>query len=481
MFVLHVFSVFQTRANVTQARKYRDELRPRFGLLRTREFSMKDLYTFDQSNESALESYEEAHHAYVNLFRELGVPFAIAQASSGSIGGSMSHEFHFLSASGEDSLCICDTCSHCVNEEIAVKRAGNPPTPVIGKPPEVVTFIGVNYDKLSLFVAFCPKPKANLSTNNRQNFNLKALQKILPTLDLSIENPISLWKQKRGELIESGLKPGQASFSRIVNVYDRQLNDQLPSLNKEVGRKMLPKDLRALYESDIAVDEITRDSNGNSLDITRIQDGDRCPKCDEGRLRIQNAIEVGHTFLLGSRYSEPLGASIALPETSDNGISVQRSTPIHMGCHGIGISRLIGAVAEITSDKSGLNWPRRIAPFEVMLVPSEGFEADAVRIYDDIKAASVGTEVSDGHANAGDKSINTEEQPIDVVIDDRDKSLIKRLVDAELSGYPVVVVLGKEWKANNRVEVQCRKLGQSREYVELDRLPSYLVQLLAQL
>lgn len=467
-------------ADILQARKYRDELRPRLGLLRTREFSMKDLYTFDQSNDSALESYKEAHHAYVNFFRELGVPFAIAQASSGTIGGSMSHEFHFTSANGEDSLCMCDTCSHCVNEEIAVKRAGTLPTPSIEKSSEFVTFKGVSYDRLSLFVAFCPKTKANLSSTNRQIFNLKALQKILPTLDLSIENPLSSWKEKRDQLIESGLRPGQASFSRIVNIYDEQLSSQLPSLIKNLSEEVLPRDLRPLYESGIAIDEITQDSNCNTLDITRIQDGDPCPRCDEGKLRFQNAIEVGHTFLLGLRYSEPLGANIVLPETSDNGITVQKSTPIYMGCHGIGVSRLIGAIAEITSDKSGLNWPRRIAPFEVAIVPSEGFEADAVRVYDVIKRASVGSGINDSDGNVVE-TIDTEEQPIDVVIDDRDKSLIKRLVDAELSGYPIVVVLGKEWKATKRVEVQCRKLGQVREYVEVDRLPSYLVQLLAQL
>ena len=442
---------------------------------------MKDLYTFDQSNDTALESYKEAHRAYVNFFAELGVPFAIAQASSGSIGGSMSHEFHFRSAKGEDSLCMCDTCTYCVNEEIAVKKAGDPPSPVEEKLPEFVTFTGVSYDKLSLFIAFCPKSKAIMSTSNRRNFNLKALQKLLPTLDLSIENPICLWKQKRDQITESGSQPDQETTSRIVHIYDRKLSGQLPSLTEDAGQEVLPKDLLPLYKSDLKIDNVTQDSNCEPLDITPIQDGDPCPRCNEGKLCIQNAIEVGHTFLLGSRYSEPLGASIALPETSDDGLLVQKSTPIHMGCHGIGVSRLIGAIAEITSDKFGLMWPRRIAPFEVVLVPADGFEVDAVQIYDDIKRAGSSSGVSYGSGNAENKALNMEEQPIDVVIDDRDKSFVKRLTDAELSGYPVALVLGKEWKTSKKVEVQCRKLGRAREYVELDQLPSYLVKLLAQL
>ena len=440
---------------------------------------MKDLYTFDQSNDSALASYKEAQHAYIDFFRDLEIPFEIAQASSGSIGGSVSHEFHFPSASGEDSLCKCDNCTYCANEEIAEKRkAASSQTPSEEKLPKFVAFTSISYDRLSLFVAFTPKHPSKESNSAPDSINLNTLKTAFSNLDPSVENPITLWKRKRAELVEAGIKPGQSAFSRIINVYDGQLVGQLPPRVKKLDQEVLPKRLQPLYEDKITVDDVTHDSNGDPFDLTRVQEGDPCPRCDKGRLQIQKAIEVGHTFLLGTRYSEPLRARFALPGPSDGSQVTQISGPVHMGCYGIGISRLISAIAEINSDELGLNWPRRIAPFEVIIVPAEGLEADAERVYDAITKASAGSRVNDTDNDPGRNELDLD-QPIDVVIDDRDKSLIRRLVDAEWSGCPVRVIIGKEWRLGEKLEVQCRKLGKARDLVELERLPSYLSRLLA--
>ncbi|KAF2401062.1 class II aaRS and biotin synthetase [Trichodelitschia bisporula] len=253
------------------SRKYRNELRPRKGLLRAKEFVMKDLYTFDATAEAAMETYSEVRAAYDAFFTELGLPFASAQASSGDMGGKLSHEYHFTSPLGEDVVLSCG-CGYSANQEIG------------------------------------------------------------PT--------------------------------------------------------------------------------------------DACPDCGSP-LRSTHAIEVGHTFYLGTRYSEPLEAQVSAP----NGLPVL----MHMGCYGIGVSRLIAAIAVMTADNKGLRWPRSIAPFSAVIIPFDGVTPEGVhKAYDDVQTVC------------------------DAVIDDRDKPFAWKLKDADLIGYPFIIVLGRRWMAAGEYEVQCR-------------------------
>ena len=438
---------------------------------------MKDLYIFDQDNKSALASYKEAQYAYVNFFKDLEIPFEVAQASSGSIGGTTSHEFHFPHADGDDSLCICNTCAYCANEEIAKRRRViGSETPAEEKLPEFYIFTCVSYDRLTLFVAFSPKQSSREPRTAWNRINLDALKMTFPNLDPSVENPLTLWIKKRDELAESETKSGERASSRIVNVYDRRLSKQLPARVRGFDRKVLPKRLEPVYARAIAVEDVVKDSDGNPLDLMRIQEGDPCPRCDTGKLQIKDTIEVGHTFLLGTRYSEPLRARVALPGPSNNNPAEQTSGTVYMGCYGIGITRLIGAIAEINADELGLKWPRRIAPFEIVVVAQVGHEAVAERVYDVLAKSNVRSKLEDGEVDQSTNETDTD-GPFDVVIDDRDMSLVRRLVDAELSGYPVRIIVGKDWKLSGKVEVQCRKIGKARDLVELERLPSYLAQL----
>ncbi|KAB8339180.1 hypothetical protein FH972_022115 [Carpinus fangiana] len=183
--------------------------------------------------------------------------------------------------------------------------------------------------------------------------------------------------------------------------------------------------------------------------------GEGCPRCAEGTLVAHRAVELGHTFYLGTRYSEPLRAVVAVEREKGK----TEEVPLSMGCHGIGVSRMIGAVAAIMADAQGLNWPRVMAPWEVIVVPGpKATEGDVESVYDALQR-------QDGE---------------DIVIDDRADSLISKLKDADLIGYPVILVLGKAWERDRLVEVQCRRRGVKLE-VQLNDLANTVQELLADL
>ncbi|KAH8731158.1 prolyl-tRNA synthetase [Phaeosphaeriaceae sp. PMI808] len=379
-------------------RKYRDERRPRQGLLRAKEFMMKDLYTFDHSPETALNTYEAVRKAYTNLFNELKLPYLVADADSGSMGGKLSHEYHFVSPKGEDNVWSCSSCSYVANEELVSKKPL-----VVGGAPEQITFTGISIDRKAKIQISIPRlpwmpqsDEQHLSWDRISDYvNLHAVKRALPDscdLDTSIE----------ATTLESELNKPQEPNTDI-HITDACLLASHP--------------------------------HNGAGDITVTRPGDSCPKCSHGTLDVKKAIEVGHTFHLGTRYSEPLNALVALADG-------ETREPMHMGCHGIGVSRLIGAIASLLSDGKGLHWPRVIAPYEVvMLVGAQVDEKEALDVYDVLYGK-------------GD---------IDLVLDDREsKSLGWKLKDADLVGYPVVVVVGKGWKAQ-KVEVQCRRLGVKKD------------------
>lgn len=178
--------------------------------------------------------------------------------------------------------------------------------------------------------------------------------------------------------------------------------------------------------------------------LTKAREGDACPSCESGKLKLKQAVEIGHTFHLGRRYSVPLEAHVL---DANN-----RQVPIEMGCHGIGVSRLMGAIAALLADSKGLNWPLAISPFDVVIVPASKTDlSDVDAVYDGL---------------AGGNDCQTQ---LDVVIDDREKPIGWRLNDADLIGYPFIVVMGNAWKDRHVVELQCRRLGMNTE-IPLDEL-----------
>ncbi|KAI9928831.1 hypothetical protein ASPWEDRAFT_49036 [Aspergillus wentii DTO 134E9] len=452
------------------SRKYRDEPRPRQGLLRGREFIMKDLYTFDYSVEEALKTYKSVKNAYVNLFDELKIPYLVAAADSGNMGGSLSHEFHFPSSKGEDSVISCSSCEHIYNEELADGNAHNlgPETSQSSHKPGFDTeeahnegsptisnglWTAISKDKTTLLRGWYPKFSMQDASKEpvEREVNSHAMKSIAAAadidLDLSVENPIEQWAKQA--------KSNSTPFQRpkVVDLYDTQvrvykrppLSDLLDELNCS------PDDIEYTL-----LDRFPGTQNG--LNLVKVHDGDRCFKCADGSLKSHTAVELGHTFHLGTRYSDVLQASVMVDRSLLGNSSKDQIVPMEMGCHGIGVSRMITAVADRLADSKGLNWPRAMAPFEVIVVPAKGLEAEAEKIYDSL--------TSDQTA------------PVDAILDDRDKQMGWKLGDADLIGYPVIVVVGKGWKKQQTLEVQCRRLDNLREEVPLDQLSAFVRSLL---
>lgn len=391
-------------------RKYRDERRPRQGLLRAKEFMMKDMYTFDYSSDDALKTYEAVRQAYSNVFNELRLPYLVADADSGNMGGKLSHEYHFVSPKGEDNVWSCSSCEYVANEELVEKKVEPQQSNS-----DALVFTGISVDHKTAIKIHIPRPK-NLDQNSTPSWsqvyshvNLHAVKKALPA-DIDIDTGIE----------SSTLSSLLPSVAHTISIHDHSLPN----------------------------------ASASSTDLTTTQPGDACSHCTSGKLDVQKAIEVGHTFHLGTRYSEPLNALVAAPDRPTK-------EPMQMGCHGIGVSRIIGAVASLLSDARGLNWPRVIAPYEaVILTQPQTTESEAAEVYD---------------ALAG------EGKDVDLVLDDRPiKSLGWKLRDADLIGYPVIVVLGRGWKERREVEVQCRRSGVKKD-VALGQLRGEVSGLLEQL
>ncbi|KAI1111002.1 class II aaRS and biotin synthetase [Nemania sp. NC0429] len=448
------------------SRKYRDEFRPRHGILRSREFVMKDLYTFDHSLQSALKTYEEARAAYNRLFSELKLPFLVAEASSGDIGGDLSHEYHLPSSMGEDNVISCTSCSYVANEELATSRPDPPQDGSYANSIKanngttVQVWRGISKDRNTLVNVWYPASFADADINTH------ALKSILPDLDSSLEHVLPLW--------ESTLNSSKSSVSgqrpQLLNIIDYRLGPQFAdNLENEPGQfSILP------HESSVELSQLNQryisSTDGEPFNAIRIHDGDHCPRCTSGKLRVQKAIELGHTFHLGTKYSDALDAHVQVPSAMIEDLDVvpNQSSPsmttvsMQMGCHGIGVSRIIGAVADHLADERGLNWPRVIAPFEVVVIPGRNTEEDAATISGSLTQSS-GTF-----------------PPIDLVLDDRAESFPWKLKDADLVGYPVIVILGRRWSSDRVCEVQCRRLG-SVQFVPLDQLQEHINKLLAQL
>ena len=341
---------------------------------------MKDLYTFDATKEQALQTYEKVREAYSTFFRRFKIPFLVAKADSGNIGGDLSHEYHVPSSSGEDTVFSCNSCTYTANEEVATKKL--------------------------------PKTACGKSITKKDYAS----------------KPIDLLQSSKALLANPPTSPG--------------------------------------------------------MDLSKVQTGDPCPDCEEGTLMSSKAIELGHTFHLGTKYSEPLRARIIGDTTSnvsstgaitssansatiDPEATQSNTTAIEMGCHGIGVSRMIAALADVLADEKGLNWPRVVAPFDAVIIPAKGFEDDAVEVLDSFAAHGLG-------------STDSSDVLIDAILDDREKDLPWKLKDADLIGYPVIVVLGRAWKKEKKCEAQCRRL-KLREEVAMKDLKRFVMSVLAQL
>ncbi|KAF2484292.1 hypothetical protein BDY17DRAFT_323160 [Neohortaea acidophila] len=390
------------------SRKYRDEPRPRQGLLRGREFLMKDLYTFDSNESAAHRTYGEVRKAYVAFLEELKLPYLVARADSGNMGGTLSHEYHFASPQGEDTVITCDKCDYSINEELYV---GSYDAEETSHPSlSVASELYISKDRTRLCSIYYPSDDGEP--------NIYAVKAIFPDVDTGVQG-----EQALRDRDEHSTNP-----QKHIHFRDPRLS---PEQFAEAARLPLTEAQRL---PTVAQQPIT---------FTKARAGDTCPSCKQGALHLHRAVEIGHTFHLGQRYSEPLEALVL--------DSANRKVPMEMGCHGMGVSRLIGAIANLLADERGLNWPLAIAPFETVIVPvNESVVLDAQALYDQVCGGGVSSES-------------------EVLLDDRERPLGWKLHDADLIGYPFIVVLGKAWTKKGVVELQCRRL-RVKEEVRPDEL-----------
>ena len=494
------------------ARKYRDEPRPRQGLLRTKEFLMKDLYTFDATTEQALQTYQNVRRGYNAFFRELKIPYLTAEASSGEIGGDISHEYHLPSQKGEDNIVCCGSCNYVANEELAEsriaraykhsklmdedvvvsqgvdssnsKKINSKPGPLgpgehldakVGSQAVECTnqWLGISQDRSTLVYAFLPHEvgtrevtgKGSGNGFRKTEINPHAIKRVFPEIDLGAEDPLELFKAEQSTGITKQKAGRTARILRVVDmryILQHSLTD-LPNLSSISIRGL-----------DVPVEDKLAEGD-DMIDLVRIETGDSCPNCEEGALKIESAVELGHTFHLGTRYSMPLAATIIADPSRKNSqqgasspssqsVTPSGQIPVQMGCHGIGVSRLIAAVADSLADDKGLNWPRIIAPFEAIIIPIKGMEGEAADVYDLLTGST-------GHPSQG---------PIDAILDDRKREFGWKIKDADMIGYPIIVILGRGWKSDRECEVQCRRLI-IKERISANNLKAFVDGLLQQL
>ncbi|CAK7203333.1 hypothetical protein SEUCBS139899_006064 [Sporothrix eucalyptigena] len=470
-------------------RKYRDEMRPRHGILRSREFIMKDMYSFDISVEDAMATYAQVRAAYAAIFAALKVPVLAAQASSGDMGGDLSHEYHLAASLGEDFVAHCSSCDYAANTEVL--EAPAPTGADQGKKSLLdvkyaQAWRGISRDRQTLVNVWYPAEAVNKETGEAvrmtdDDIDAHAVKTVVADLDSSIENTAVAWNAVlvniKAEAAPSDSKPN------IVNLVDRRLLDDSGAPQTEIntlqwpmfgsGKSVTSADIESHFHIASAA---TVDSQGRVFNFAKPRTGDDCPRCHgHGTLIVDRAIELGHTFYLGTRYTSPDALDVKVQAQTEGNVSgsTQATVVPVMGCYGLGISRILGAVADHRADRQGLNWPRAIAPYEVIVVAKgkdDGMMAVAEGVYDELA------------------------QNADVLLDDRaGATLPYKLNDADLTGYPVVVVVGNAWRKSvgdfsgdgtlpldGVCEVQCRQLG-IKEGVPLRDLKSFVADLLDRL
>ncbi len=409
--------------------KFRDEMRPRFGLMRGREFIMKDAYSFDASEEGMNESYDKMRRAYAAIFRRCGLEFRVVEADTGTIGGKDSEEFMVLSDTGEDELVFCDSCEYAANVERAmsvtqddageVRLLEKVYTPGRRTIEEVCGFLGID----TSFSA-----KALVYKNERDKlycFLVEGDDSLNETKAKRITGSVELVKLSDEEMEELGFRRGYIGpvgikNSEITFVCDIRLtkrNSLVVGANDEDHHYVGAKIGRDFHPDIIA-------------DLRDVKEGEICPRCGRGRLRKTRGIEVGHIFKLGDKYSRSMNATFL-----DRG---GKQRYYLMGCYGIGIGRTAQAAVEQWNDDDGIIWPISIAPFEVELISLDAGDEKIVEYCDSLHN-------------------ELEKVGFEVLYDDRNERAGVKLKDADLIGIPVRIIVGKKNFSNGVVEISLRR------------------------
>ncbi len=430
--------------------KYRDEIRPRFGLMRGREFIMKDAYTFDRTRDEALKSYETMKQAYHAIFKRLGVEYTVVQADSGAIGGDLSNEFQVVADHGMDQVLLCNSCGYSANVEVAplVSTASSTPwtdqayekfsTPGLKSIEDLEKSLNIPAAQLvkTFFVKYQDSKEkwqqACLLVSGDREVNLIKTKNILKAINdvepLSDQEVLNLTKAKPGSCGPVGL-----SIPVVMDLNLENLNSFIVGANIDDFhlKNVVPdRDFKVFVKAD----------------ISQVKSGDPCPQCQKP-LILKKGIEVGHIFYLGPKYSEPMNLKF-LDETG-------KSQTVEMGCYGIGVTRSLQAIIEQNHDADGMIWPQSVAPFQVhicLLDPGEQNILDWTDEY--VKAL--------------------ENKDYEVFIDDRSERPGIKFKDADLLGFPLRVVIGKRGFENDKIEMVSRKTKEKWEVTKSDALSKTL-------
>lgn len=409
--------------------KFRDEIRPRFGLMRGREFMMKDAYSFHTDAESLGEVYESMRLAYCRIFERCGLEYSMVEADTGAIGGSASHEFMVLAKTGESAVVSCDRCDYAANVEKAEARG--------------------------LPVTSTEEPRA---LSEESTPGATSVEDVARLLDIPTSKVVKtlIYKTDQGLIgiaIRGDREVNEIKLANYLGVNELALANE-ESVVKTSGAPIgfagpigLARDLRLIGDESVrkltnfACGANRRDfhfTNGNWgrdvdlaewADVLLVTDGDLCPRCG-GRLSLARGIEVGHIFMLGCKYSEAMGCTF----TNDKGLP----EPMTMGCYGLGIGRTVAAAIEQNHDGDGIIWPLPLAPFQFQVISLNPDDSAVAAASDSLYEELLG----DG---------------LDVLYDDRDARPGVKFKDADLIGTPLRVVLGRRSLADGLVEISMRR------------------------
>lgn len=436
--------------------KFRDEIRPRFGVMRAREFIMKDAYSFDATDEGADKSYWAMYEAYNKIFERCGLQFSAVLADTGNIGGSSSHEFMVLAPTGEDVIMSCSECDYAANLELAEigisedEKEGNKDTKGLEKLSEVHTpglrtveevaeSLKSTTNKLikTLIIHTEKEPVAALVRGDSE-LSLTKLRRVIGSEVVELATPETIKEVTGGPLGFSGPVGLKKKIKVVADKSIRNIKNAITGANK--------------LDYHITGVNPGRDFDADIYDDIRVaKDGDPCTKLKSGVLKSTRGIEVGHVFKLGTKYSEAMNATFS----DVNG----KEKPFIMGCYGIGIGRTVAAAIEQNNDDSGIKFPISIAPFEVSVIPLN---------LKNNKVKSVSEDIYNKLKGIG----------VDVIIDDRDESAGIKFKDNDLIGIPIQITVGPRTLEEDSVEIKNRNKGESTK-VNIDNLVSKVEKLVS--
>lgn len=412
--------------------KFRDEIRPRFGVMRAREFYMKDAYSFCADDKSAAEWYQRLYDAYMRIFTRFGFKFKPVEADTGNIGGNFSHEFMVLAQTGENEISVCPKCGYTANTEkteIEAPAPANPKpedllaseevsTPEARTIDEVAAFLKQPAEKFIKMLVYKADGKAVVVLmRGNDELNEIKLKKLLNASELEKAEP-DFYEQTTGSPLgfagPCGLKQKNADIKIYADNHIKTIVNGIAGANKQ-DTHLKNVNLGRDFQPDVFAD------------LKLASKGDRCPRCS-AEFEFMRGIEVGHTFKLGTKYSLSMGANF-LDEN-------QQSKPMIMGCYGIGVSRVIAAAIEQSHDENGIIWPAPLSPFDVELIAldTQGeVKQKADEIYNILRA-----------------------EGITVLYDERDERPGVKFKDADLIGIPHRIVIGKKLLPEGKLEYKAR-------------------------